>query len=282
MLRFRHHLLVVAPLVLALASCGSASNLDGTAKSLPVTRVGAVCTDGSQSSAIGNGACSGHGGVQSWLYAQPAASSAAVAVAPSHVQPVGAEGPDFTNPNTPRHICRHLVKLEEGADGLGRTLGHFAQSAAECDSNGGYAGTTTTDPSGGIPVGYACNDKTFPESEVRAKRDFGPAECTMHYLTLSPADQVFWDVLHEWMGDMSALWAENPLWAIDSGRFVCDELSRHKTLWRAMKRADDTIFQDWLGDGKPVGYDKNSPFYFVAAAVAEGSLCPALAYMVES
>jgi hypothetical protein len=35
---------------------------------LPVYRIGAICADGWQSSAIGSGACSHHGGVMCWLY----------------------------------------------------------------------------------------------------------------------------------------------------------------------------------------------------------------------
>jgi len=33
-----------------------------------VYRIGAVCNDGTQSSATGSGACSWHGGVACWLY----------------------------------------------------------------------------------------------------------------------------------------------------------------------------------------------------------------------
>lgn len=32
------------------------------------SRIGAVCEDGSRTSATGNGACSGHGGVEEWMY----------------------------------------------------------------------------------------------------------------------------------------------------------------------------------------------------------------------
>jgi hypothetical protein len=35
---------------------------------LPVYRIGAICADGTQSSATGSGACSHHGGVMCWLY----------------------------------------------------------------------------------------------------------------------------------------------------------------------------------------------------------------------
>jgi hypothetical protein len=31
-------------------------------------RIGAICSDGTQSSATGSGACSHHGGVMCWLY----------------------------------------------------------------------------------------------------------------------------------------------------------------------------------------------------------------------
>lgn len=31
-------------------------------------RIGAICNDGSESKAIGRGACSHHGGVKRWLY----------------------------------------------------------------------------------------------------------------------------------------------------------------------------------------------------------------------
>lgn len=34
----------------------------------PSTRVGAVCSDGTRSSSTGNGACSGHGGVDEWIH----------------------------------------------------------------------------------------------------------------------------------------------------------------------------------------------------------------------
>ena len=33
-----------------------------------IYRVGAICNDGTQSSATGSGACSHHGGVRCWLY----------------------------------------------------------------------------------------------------------------------------------------------------------------------------------------------------------------------
>ena len=32
-------------------------------------RAGAICKDGTRSSATGSGACSGHGGVRTWIYA---------------------------------------------------------------------------------------------------------------------------------------------------------------------------------------------------------------------
>lgn len=32
-------------------------------------RTGAVCEDGTETSAVGNGACSGHGGEDEWIYA---------------------------------------------------------------------------------------------------------------------------------------------------------------------------------------------------------------------
>ncbi len=34
----------------------------------PSERTGAVCKDGTTSTATGSGACSGHGGVDHWLY----------------------------------------------------------------------------------------------------------------------------------------------------------------------------------------------------------------------
>lgn len=33
----------------------------------PESRTGAICNDGTTSSATGSGACSGHGGVSNWL-----------------------------------------------------------------------------------------------------------------------------------------------------------------------------------------------------------------------
>ena len=42
--------------ILILSSCGRGK------------RVGAVCNDGSRSSATGSGACSHHGGVDYWIY----------------------------------------------------------------------------------------------------------------------------------------------------------------------------------------------------------------------
>lgn len=45
-------------ITLSLQSCGSHKG----------KRVGAICKDGWRSSATGSGACSGHGGVDHWLY----------------------------------------------------------------------------------------------------------------------------------------------------------------------------------------------------------------------
>jgi hypothetical protein len=52
--------MLLVAISLALAGTGCAQ--------LGVYRMGAICNDGTQSSATGSGACSHHGGVSCWLY----------------------------------------------------------------------------------------------------------------------------------------------------------------------------------------------------------------------
>jgi hypothetical protein len=83
----RRRSLAAVVLALALAGCtnGTATTtttttMTTTAAALPMPvaapggRIGASCADGWRSMATGQGACSHHGGVATWLYAEPATS----------------------------------------------------------------------------------------------------------------------------------------------------------------------------------------------------------------
>jgi hypothetical protein len=57
---------LILPLLLLLffSSCED----EETSKECPpANRTGAICNDGSQSTATGSGACSNHGGVKTWI-----------------------------------------------------------------------------------------------------------------------------------------------------------------------------------------------------------------------
>jgi hypothetical protein len=62
-------LLLAASMLLATAATPLLPR-DGTAelRQFGVYRIGAICSDGTQSSATGSGACSHHGGVMCWRY----------------------------------------------------------------------------------------------------------------------------------------------------------------------------------------------------------------------
>ena len=57
-------------LLLIFASCihSPEEDTDTTSESTSGTRTGAICNDGTSSTATGSGACSHHGGVDYWLY----------------------------------------------------------------------------------------------------------------------------------------------------------------------------------------------------------------------
>jgi hypothetical protein len=59
-MKFRIILALLLFMILSVPSCTQSTN--------PGNRTGAVCKDGTISSATGQGACSGHGGVDHWLY----------------------------------------------------------------------------------------------------------------------------------------------------------------------------------------------------------------------
>lgn len=61
-------LLSIAALALTPA-CGDDDSPTGPGEEGNCRRVGAVCNDGTHSDATGSGACSHHGGVDHWLYA---------------------------------------------------------------------------------------------------------------------------------------------------------------------------------------------------------------------
>jgi len=54
-------------ILLPLSSCSDKSD-PPTQSSSPGVRIGAVCKDGTTSTATGSGACSSHGGVDHWIY----------------------------------------------------------------------------------------------------------------------------------------------------------------------------------------------------------------------
>jgi hypothetical protein len=54
--------------VVLVAALVSTMAFGSTQRDTSRHRVGAVCNDGTTSSATGSGACSHHGGVQCWLY----------------------------------------------------------------------------------------------------------------------------------------------------------------------------------------------------------------------
>ncbi|KKL78476.1 hypothetical protein LCGC14_2024460 [marine sediment metagenome] len=60
--------MVAAALMLSLNTIGCSKDNSSTAPTEGRQRIGAVCNDGTQSSATGSGACSSHGGVNHWLY----------------------------------------------------------------------------------------------------------------------------------------------------------------------------------------------------------------------
>jgi hypothetical protein len=62
-------LLLTASMFLATAATPlQVGQKDGLRQFQGIYRVGAICNDGTQSSATGSGACSHHGGVNCWLY----------------------------------------------------------------------------------------------------------------------------------------------------------------------------------------------------------------------
>jgi len=52
---------VVMLILLSISGCSDPNSSNGN-------RIGAVCKDGTSSSATGSGACSHHGGVARWIY----------------------------------------------------------------------------------------------------------------------------------------------------------------------------------------------------------------------
>ncbi len=54
-------------LVLAIMLLFSCSKTESSADCPPQNRTGAICNDGTRSTATGTGACSTHGGVRSWI-----------------------------------------------------------------------------------------------------------------------------------------------------------------------------------------------------------------------
>jgi hypothetical protein len=59
----------LAALVLTPACSGDDDNPTSPTPPCEGPRIGAVCNDGTHSEATGSGACSHHGGVHHWLYA---------------------------------------------------------------------------------------------------------------------------------------------------------------------------------------------------------------------
>jgi len=63
----KHWLLIIILLSTFLFSCSS-DNDNPVDSSSSGERIGAVCRDGTTSTATGSGACSHHGGVDHWIY----------------------------------------------------------------------------------------------------------------------------------------------------------------------------------------------------------------------
>lgn len=117
----------LAVLVLALAGCtAGATATSATTTSAPAAlpvpvavpggRIGAVCTDGWRSMATGQGACSHHGGVAQWLYAEPATSA-----------------PEATTPNDTATMDATPVQLNGRPPDDGFTWHDLAVGAGQSD-----------------------------------------------------------------------------------------------------------------------------------------------------
>ena len=63
-------LILFISLALIFVSClhSPEEDTDTTSETTSGTRTGAICNDGTSSTATGSGACSHHGGVDHWLY----------------------------------------------------------------------------------------------------------------------------------------------------------------------------------------------------------------------
>lgn len=64
----KRNLLKLVVFLMVITIPFSGCNDTSTNPSEPGPRKGAVCKDGTTSSATGSGACSGHGGVDHWIY----------------------------------------------------------------------------------------------------------------------------------------------------------------------------------------------------------------------